>query len=281
MRELIKALLPERLRHSLRRKLPYAVNSLRRKLTYAFKVAIGRLSPLHPPPWLQNIGTGDFDRIGSTFVNRFRKLGGLKPTDAVLDIGCGSGRMAKPLTAFLTTGTYHGTDIDRETIAWCQRAYRRFPNFRFHYLNIFNGAYNPNGEIQASEYKFTFPAQSFDFIFLTSVFTHTLPKDTDNYISEIARMLKTGGRCFATFFLLNDGSLRLITEGKSTRPLKYPVGECLVENPDVPEAGIGYPEAAVLSLFAKNGFRIAGVYYGTWPHREGPDYQDIVIAVRE
>ena len=41
---------------------------------------------------------------------------GLKPEHRVLDIGCGVGRVALPLTRYLTSGTYDGFDIVKRWI---------------------------------------------------------------------------------------------------------------------------------------------------------------------
>ena len=42
-----------------------------------------------------------------------RQLGGLEPSDRVLDVGCGVGRMAMPLTGYLDGGSYAGFDVGR------------------------------------------------------------------------------------------------------------------------------------------------------------------------
>ncbi len=60
-----------------------------------------RFMPM-PPAEKHFIGDGDFRAIGAEFLRHFVKLGELKPTDKVLEIGCGIGRMALPLTHYLT-----------------------------------------------------------------------------------------------------------------------------------------------------------------------------------
>ena len=49
-----------------------------------------------------------------------------RPGERVLDVGCGIGRMARPLAGYLTgDGSYDGFDVNREGIRWCTRRYRR------------------------------------------------------------------------------------------------------------------------------------------------------------
>jgi hypothetical protein len=50
-----------------------------------------------------------------------------------------------------------------------KRYTRRHPTFRFHRADLASSAYNPHGLMPASAYRFPFPDQSFDFIFLTVV----------------------------------------------------------------------------------------------------------------
>lgn len=76
----------------------------------------------------------------------------------------------------------------------------KYPNFNFQLADIYNKMYNPQGKYKASDYKFPYANETFDFVFLTSVFTHLLPQDMERYLSEIARVLKKNGRCFITFF---------------------------------------------------------------------------------
>jgi hypothetical protein len=66
---------------------------------------------LTSPRRLIFVGPGDYRKTGEEFLGYFRSLGRLKPTDRVLDLGCGIGRMAVPLTRYLTTGSYEGIDI--------------------------------------------------------------------------------------------------------------------------------------------------------------------------
>ena len=133
---------------------------------------------LVPPTDLMHVGGGDFEKIGKEILQTLIEIGGLKPNERVLDVGCGVGRAAIPLTNFMKdNGSYEGFDIVPKEIKWCQKNIsRRFPNFRFQLADVYNKAYNPYGKYKASDYKFPYEDESFDFVFLTSVFTHLLKR---------------------------------------------------------------------------------------------------------
>ena len=193
--------------------------------------------------------------------------------------------MAVPLTEYLTAkGSYEGFDIVPEAIRWCRRAIgRRHPNFGFKVADLYNKTYNPGGRYHAHEFPFPYPDGSFDFVILTSVFTHLLPRDTDHYLAEISRVLVPGGRMFGTFFLLNEESLRLIAGGKSERAFAHELPDCRVDNLHVPEDAVAYDEAFILGLVARHGLSIPGpIRYGKWCGRTPwTSFQDIVVAVKE
>ncbi len=240
---------------------------------------------LLPPPSLQFVGSGDFEAVGEQFLGYFRDLGGLRPDDRVLDVGCGIGRMAIPLTRYLSAqGSYDGFDIVPHGIAWCSRRIsKRFANFRFRLVAIRNSDYNPHGHIEAARFTFPYPDGAFDFVFLTSVFTHMLPEEVDNYLKETARVLAPGGRCFITWFLLTDESRRLIAQGKSTLPFAHALGDCLTTDATVRERAIAYDEGRVHDMYAASHLRLkAPAAYGSWSGRSDfLTYQDVVVAHRD
>ncbi len=55
-----------------------------------------------PPRHLQRlVGNGDFQQIGDNLLQLLIEYTDLQPSERVLDIGCGIGRVARPLTRYL------------------------------------------------------------------------------------------------------------------------------------------------------------------------------------
>lgn len=244
---------------------------------------ITELTP--PDDHLNFVGGGNFLEIGNEFFLYFKDLAGLKPTDRVLDVGCGIGRMAFPLTKYLSgKGGYEGFDIVPHGIEWCtQNITSRYPNFKFHLADIRNKWYNADGGVIAADFRFPYKNNSFDFVFLTSVFTHLLLRETENYMSEIARVLKPAGCCFATWFLINKESEKFMKEGLSTLDFKHATDGCRTVNASVPEEAVAYPQEYVRDLYRKNNLDDnSHVYYGQWCGRtEYVSYQDIWIGRKQ
>ena len=224
------------------------------------------------------VGSGvdmeNFKYVGLKAVDRLKNLGDLHPTDRVLEIGCGIGRIAIPLTRFLLQGSYEGFDIVRDGIEWCQNVITpKYPNFQFNWVDLYNNTYNPTSKCLAADYQFTYQDGEFNFIFLTSVFTHMLPLDLQHYLGEIHRTLKSGGICFFTTFLINPD----VRQHRAVSKRHFhDAGDYWTLNPDRHEDGIAYDQALLESWIRANGFAIRLVRHSHW-WATGTG-QDIVVA---
>jgi SAM-dependent methyltransferase len=243
-----------------------------------------RRKEMIPPRRMRFVGEGSFTGIGNEFRNLFVQYGGLQPEDTVLEVGSGIGRIARSLTGYLAgAGRYEGFDIVKMGVEWCQKNISpRYPNFHFHHADIRNKFYNPSGKYEASSFTFPYEDASFDFVFLTSVFTHMFPPDVEHYLREISRVLRSGGTSFITLFLINPEAVALSGDGKSWVHFDHKIDGCFTANPENPEHAIGLDESYVLGLLKECNLSIdTRVHYGKWCGRQKYlSFQDIVISAK-
>jgi len=247
----------------------------------------GRQAGLVPPVELMHDGPQsykEFKQNGDEFLRYYIDLCGLQPHEQMLDVGSGIGRKTLPLVNYLNErGSYDGLELVKDGVEWCQAQYSsRYPNFRFHLIDVYNELYNPQGKHRATEYRFPFADEHFDFVVLNSVFTHMVTEEVESYLREVRRVLKTGGRCLISFFLLNDQSLRLIDQDRSTIQLRHELGPARIMSRERPELAIGFREDYLISLYEQVGLNIRRpIYYGWWCGRaEYLSCQDLIVAFK-
>jgi ubiquinone/menaquinone biosynthesis C-methylase UbiE len=247
-----------------------------------FEEITGRRDPMIPPRGRIFIGSGDYQRTGESIREQLVELAGLQPQHRVLDVGCGIGRVAVPLTSFLDEkGSYEGFDIVRSAITWChKRISKPFPRFRFTHIDLRNDLYNLRTNSRASEFIFPYGDTEFDLVFLTSVFTHMVMEDVENYLDQIWRVLKPGGNCFATFFLMNQEARQFMKESRKEW-FKTSLEHYYLFHPRVKEANVAFDEEYLAADMIKSrGFHLKEIRYGFWsgrPRSRLENYQDIIV----
>lgn len=235
---------------------------------------------LVPPRGRIFTGQGDFAGMGDNYVDLLVRFCGLQPSHHVLDVGCGIGRLARPLAGFLNDkGRYAGFDIVPDGIHWCNKHYRQYPHFSFLHVPLKNDLYNLDTEAVAASFRFPYENEAFDLVVLLSVFTHMQPDEVENYLGEISRVLKPGGCCFATFFLITEGSENYLDQ--SAEPF-FPDRHAnyFLHNPRVKNANIAYRDSYLRQMTEKAGLEIEALHEGWWAGRDReacPDFQDVVI----
>lgn len=124
----------------------------------------------------------------------------------VLDLGCGCGRLAIPISRMLESGRYYGVDVWGEGIDWCKANITSvYKNSQFYRINAINNYYfseKDNG--LNNEFSLNFvEGQSVDFTFAISLFSHLLKRDAISYYNEIGRLMKKGGIVYVTGFVID------------------------------------------------------------------------------
>lgn len=247
--------------------------------TDLFELVSGRRQKHVPPKGDIFIGSGDFIQQGKHHLKLLKKHLDLSPDDYVLDIGCGMGRTALPLTSFLSPNSkFEGFDVVKKGIDWCNSKIKKdFPNFNFTYISLNNDLYHKS-ENQAREYIFPYASNSFDKAFLFSVFTHMQLPEIENYLKEIERVLKPKGVCLATFFIY-DESEKEITRLKQ---FKFPIQKegCRLMDKKVKSANIAIDRMKLDQMILGTKLYQVKVIEGYWNNgkkKSDNDFQDIVI----
>lgn len=249
-----------------------------------------------PPRELANIfdTVPDHDSwigIGVVNAENLVRLGALKRGEALLDIGCGIGRLAIALSPeFHGPGSrYEGVDPIARAIKWAnENIAAKHAWFNFTHIDVFNAGYNRDGAEEEASFRLPFDDATFDVVALFSVFTHITTGGVLRYLDEIARVLKPEGRLFTSFFLIDDYARSAIAAGNvGHRELHAfrPSDEThWTSRPDIPEVAVAYPLDFVSSELEMRGFRQPTVHFGQWCKRptdmKNRQSQDVLVSYK-
>lgn len=125
---------------------------------------------------------GNFDSIGYLEA-RLLIEEKLRKTDTLIDVGCGSGRLATNLLDYLDEGKYIGLDVVPELHQYAKQLCAK-SNFIFY---------------DAPGLTIPEPDNSADLICFFSVMTHLTHKESYLYIKEAKRVLKHQGKIIISF----------------------------------------------------------------------------------
>lgn len=229
-----------------------------------------------------NVGGGDFHELGRRYFGFFKEATGLVPSDHVLDIGCGAGRLAFALSEYLDDGgRYTGFDVSRRALGWARRHVAGKAPFDFIHAPVASREYTSRGEA-AARYRFPVSDASVDHALAISLFSHLLAGDAAHYLREAGRVLRPGGRLFMTGFIVDAAARERLDRGEASLTLVQYDDTSWVADRKAPERAIGYDAAAFSGWAAKAGLRLAEpIQPGHWsraaPHGE---YQDRLVLER-
>ena len=234
-------------------------------------------------------GTDTFDVISKWHIDSIQHHIGIRSTDSVVEIGCGIGRDAIPLTEILgTAGTYFGTDVIGTSIDWCvNNITPLFPNFRFEWHDIYDDLHNPNGVIDTLDIILNVPDNSVDLIILQSVFTHMFEHEICHYLKEFRRILKLDGRVWASIFIVTPNILQQIADNAQTvyqLSFNHVYGDgCFINSLDSKRGAVAFTHKTIDRMLRASHMTLAKpILKGSWSgtEQEPESGQDCLILKR-
>lgn len=173
---------------------------------------------------------------------------------SILEIGCGCGRMARPLKTCGFSGAYTGIDIDEEMLKYCKDTFPQ-RQFQFHRSSHQSKTYSKIWTVglpSSSYYRVPLQDDSQDFVFSTSLFTNILEDNLLNYLKEAYRVLKSGGTMIMSFNCLNAMKEMGSLGGRWT--FAHRIGNAFVESLRYPEACVAYEKDFISRACEETGF---------------------------
>lgn len=234
-------------------------------------------------------GPDTFEAISGQHITSLQRHVGLAPEFSVLEIGCGIGRDAIPLTKLLSSaGAYTGVDIIEASVRFCAEAITpRYPNFQFIHFDVADQLHNPGGARAMTDFALPLPDASVDRAFAWSVFTHMYEHDIRYYLKEIKRVLKPEGKLFATCFIFDEAILETAQRTNLTPfNLRFDhelSADCRINDPQHPLGAIAYRRSCIDRMIADSGLRpLRDFLRGGWSgHYADPeDGQDVMVLAR-
>ncbi|MGH8095162.1 MAG: class I SAM-dependent methyltransferase [Chthoniobacterales bacterium] len=142
------------------------------------------LAKKHPETAMSLAVGGDYEVMGEALRQRLVRFG-LQPDNYLIDVGCGSGRLAFACARsdFRDTLRYLGVDIVPEMLAFAAEKCRQ-PRWRFELVT--DPRIPENDEVA-------------DMVCFFSVFTHLMEEESFLYLREARRVLRPGGRIVASY----------------------------------------------------------------------------------
>ena len=179
---------------------------------------------------------GNFKPFGVLQKNLLFQYG-LTPQSSLVDIGCGSGRLAYAIRDFSEL-KYLGTDVIDDLLHYAITIVQR-PDWKF---------------VKSTDLTIPAPDSSQDFACAFSVFTHLLHEETYVYLNEVKRILKPRGRLVFSFL---DFSV----------PAHWTVFESNVANINKRSVLNQFMDASAIRAWCEHlGFDIIAIHPGNEPH---------------
>ncbi len=231
-------------------------------------------------------GPATFETISNGHFQYLSRHVGLGAHQRILEIGCGIGRDAIPLTEIVSPpGSYLGIDIVGRSVEWCRaNISERHPHFAFVHFDVADQLHNPLGTITTTDTRIPLEDESVDRVILWSVITHMFERDIEHYFREFARVLKPDGLILASCFIVDQDILAAARRGRHSLRFEHSYGDgCYINTPQVPAGAVAYTGERLSKMIVAGNLRLdrpllVGQWWGV---QSGQGYgQDVAILRR-
>lgn len=141
---------------------------------------------------------GLWDELGALQID-FLKARGMEPRHALLDVGCGSGRLAVKAVPYLAAGKYHGLDISASLLQAARSEVEAIG---------LGGKLTPHTFCATADFRPSAEMPVFDYMIAQSVFSHLPLERFGAALDALRGHAAPGTRFYATFFTAPAGATR-------------------------------------------------------------------------
>lgn len=215
---------------------------------------------------------------------------GLTPQSALLDYGCGFGRLAYAASNYLSDqGAFFGYEPNQAALNFLRAAYADRPNFRFagpplpfeeDYVAVRYGTRPASSEtVAATELDLSFVNRAIKAQWTSSVFSHMWAAPIIRVLESIGRLMDRDGLCVNTWICIDEFAAYALRCGVADRALPFRINGAHSSSESNPLACTGYELSTVREIYEKAGHRIEDILWGKWSGREnGVIYLDVIIS---
>jgi SAM-dependent methyltransferase len=183
--------------------------------------------------WFLASGKAQTDYLHALLVDHGQPL---EEMDAILEFGCGCGRMIRWWLPQAPATQVHGCDYNRELVRWCQE-------------NL------PFASVTGNDLRppLSYADASFDFVYAFSVFTHLSVELARSWLAELRRVTRPGG---VIWFTIHSDSYRERLPAEQRR--QFDAGQAVVWFPEIEGTNLcaSYWPAAFVSELLGDEFEV-------------------------
>jgi len=195
---------------------------------------------------------------------------GLTRRSEVLEVGCGVGRLARELAQIIDEGSYTGFDIAPAAVQWLETNYAsKLAHFAFDLVEVTSDRYQIDSPTAAAHFHFPYPSDRFDLVCSFAVFMHMQLDGVANYLREIERVLRPGGRAVLTMLAVHPDE-RFAPSLGGRRFIEIEPG-VFSRHPDKPNASHAFAASLLSTTIADAGLSVVDQVEGSWHGRRCTD----------